>query len=138
MAVNPVGNNSKTYQGSSSDAVINSIQQTVEVERAGKGAAPSGNMEDYKAEISGMNNKEDQEYYEVRDKSSIKKSIEQINKKMSNTECLFGVHEKTNRVTIKIVDKESKEILKEYPPEKTLELIAKAWEIAGILVDEKR
>ena len=42
-----------------------------------------------------------------------------------------------NRVTIKIIDKTTKEVIKEYPPEETLDMIAKVWEIAGILVDEK-
>ena len=48
------------------------------------------------------------------------------------------MHEETNRVTIKIVDKETKEIIKEFPPEKTLDMIAKVWEMAGLFVDEKR
>ena len=69
---------------------------------------------------------------------SIKKMVDQLNKKMSNSEAIFGIHEGTNRITIKIVDKETKEVLKEYPPEKTLDMIAKVWERAGILVDEKR
>lgn len=68
----------------------------------------------------------------------IKKAVETINKQLSNTECQYGFHEKTNRVTLKIVDKETDKVIKEFPPEKTLEMIAKAWELAGILVDEKR
>lgn len=68
----------------------------------------------------------------------IKKAIENLNKNLSNSEAVFGIHEATNRVTIKIVDKESKEVIKELPPEKTLDMIAKAWELAGILVDERR
>ena len=40
-------------------------------------------------------------------------------------------------VTIKIIDKTTKEVIREYPPEETLDMIAKVWEIAGILVDEK-
>lgn len=68
----------------------------------------------------------------------IKKAVEQMNRKMMNSEVLFGIHEETNRVTIKIVDKESKEVIKELPPKKTLDMIAKAWELAGLLVDEKR
>lgn len=68
----------------------------------------------------------------------IKKAVEQLNKNMSHSEAVFGIHEKTNRVTIKIVDKDTKEVIKELPPEKTLDMIAKAWELAGILVDEKR
>ena len=57
---------------------------------------------------------------------------------MSHSEAIFGFHDKTNRVTIKIVDKDTKEVIKEIPPEKTLDMIAKAWELAGILVDERR
>lgn len=68
----------------------------------------------------------------------IKKAVEQMNKKMMNSEAVFGIHEDTNRVTIKIVDKDTKEVIKELPPEKTLDMIAKAWELAGLLVDEKR
>lgn len=68
----------------------------------------------------------------------IKKAVEQLNKNLSHSEAVFGIHEATNRVTIKIVDKETKEVIKELPPEKTLDMIAKAWELAGILVDEKR
>ena len=69
----------------------------------------------------------------------IKKAVEQLNKKMSaHSEAVFGIHEKTNRVTIKIVDKDTKKVIKELPPEKTLDMIAKVWEMAGILVDEKR
>lgn len=69
----------------------------------------------------------------------IRKAVEQLNKKIaSHSEAVFGIHEDTNRVTIKIVDKDTKKVLKELPPEKTLDMIAKVWEMAGILVDEKR
>lgn len=71
-------------------------------------------------------------------KEAIKKAVADINKRANGTEAVFGIHEKTNRVTIKIVDKESKEVIKEVPAEKTLDLIAKVWEMAGIMVDEKR
>lgn len=68
----------------------------------------------------------------------VKKAVEQLNKNMFNSEAVFGIHEGTNRVTIKIVDKDTKEVIKELPPEKTLDMIAKVWEMAGILVDERR
>lgn len=69
----------------------------------------------------------------------LKKAIEEMNRKISkNEEAVFGVHEDTNRIMIKIIDKDTKEIIKEFPPEKTLDMIAKVWEIAGILIDEKR
>ena len=68
----------------------------------------------------------------------IKKAVEAFNKKFGSSEAIFGIHEATNRITIKIVDKDTKEVIKELPPEKTLDMIAKVWEMAGILVDEKR
>ncbi len=70
----------------------------------------------------------------------LKEAVKDLHKKLdnSNNEVMFGVHEATKRVTIKIVDKDTKEVVKEFPPEKTLDMIAKVWEMAGILVDEKR
>ena len=68
----------------------------------------------------------------------LKKAIDQFNKSRGNSEAVYGIHEGTNRVTIKIVDKDTKEVIKELPPEKTLDMIARVWEMAGILVDEKR
>lgn len=69
----------------------------------------------------------------------VRKAVEKLNKNMmSHSEAVFGIHEATNRVTIKIIDKETKKVIKELPPEKTLDMIAKVWELAGILVDEKR
>ena len=68
----------------------------------------------------------------------IRKAVGELNKKLdTSTEAVFGVHEKTNRVTIKMVDKETKKVIKEFPPDKTLDMIAKVWELAGIMVDEK-
>ena len=58
----------------------------------------------------------------------IKQAVDQLNKKMANSEAVFGIH----------VDKDTKKVIKELPPEKTLDMIAKVWEMAGILVDEKR
>ena len=70
--------------------------------------------------------------------AQIKRAVEEINKKANNSEAVFGVHEGTNRVTIKIVDKQTKEVIKEFPPDKTLDMIARVWEMAGLMVDEQR
>lgn len=72
--------------------------------------------------------------------AQIRKAVSDINNSAAGdqAEAVFGIHEKTNRVTIKIVDKKSKEVIKEFPPEKTLDMIAKVWEMAGIMVDERR
>lgn len=68
----------------------------------------------------------------------LQQAVEKLKKNMmAQTEAVFGIHEGTNRVMIKIVDKESKDVIKEYPPEQTLDMIQKVWEMAGIMVDEK-
>ena len=63
----------------------------------------------------------------------LKKAIAEMNRRInnSNEEAVFGVHEDTNRIMIKIMDKETKEVIKEFPPEKTLDMIARIWEMAG-------
>lgn len=81
-------------------------------------------------------NQEDSQ--QIASNDQIKKALEKFNKSRGNSEAIYGIHEGTNRVTIKIVDKETKEVIKELPPEKTLDMIARVWEMAGILVDEKR
>lgn len=88
---------------------------------------------------NGKNNYESQENAQQQPNSeNIRRAVENINKNLKDSEAIFGIHDKTNRVTIKIVDKNTKEVIKELPPEKTLDMIAKVWEIAGLLVDERR
>ena len=70
--------------------------------------------------------------------AQIRKAVEEINKKANNSEAVWGVHEDTNRVTIKLVDKKTREVIREFPPEKTLDMISRVWEMAGLMVDEKR
>lgn len=85
------------------------------------------------------NNSNEQQQQQQPSNEQLRRAVEQLNKNMlTHSEAVFGIHEGTNRVTIKIVDKDTKEVLKELPPEKTLDMIAKVWEMAGILVDERR
>ena len=73
----------------------------------------------------------------MQDNDKIRKAIEKMNVQLPNSEVKFGIHDKTDRVTIKIVDKNTKEVIKEFPPEKTLDMIAKCMELAGVLMDER-
>ena len=67
----------------------------------------------------------------------LKKAIERMNEQLPNSEAKFGIHEATNRVMITLVDKDTQEVIKEIPPEKTLDMLAKCMEMAGVLVDQK-
>lgn len=65
--------------------------------------------------------------------------VKEISKVLNgNTVAEFGVYEPMNRITIKIKDKDSGEVIREIPSEKMLKVFTKACELAGILVDEKR
>ena len=67
------------------------------------------------------------------------KEVKDIRKLINNnTVAEFGYNEPTKRITIKIKDKDTDEVIKEIPSEKALEMLAKAWELAGIMIDEKR
>jgi len=67
-------------------------------------------------------------------------AIERANKSLAGTNRKFevSVHEKTNDIMVKVIDTESNEVIREIPPEKILDLVAKLWELAGIIVDERR
>lgn len=90
-----------------------------------------------KAESDAKKDNKEQQSSEA-SQETIRKAVSDINKRANGTEAIFGIHDKTNRLTIKIVDKETRDVIKELPAEKTLDLIAKAWEMAGLMVDEKR
>lgn len=67
-------------------------------------------------------------------------AIEKANQKLSGAdrEFEFSVHEKTKQILVKIIDKETKEVVREIPSEKILDMVAKLCELNGLFVDEKR
>ncbi len=73
-------------------------------------------------------------------REKVESALRDINSKIrqTHTECQFSYHEETKRIAIKVMDQETGEVIREIPPEKTLDMIAKSLELAGILVDEKR
>ncbi len=91
--------------------------------------------EDYAKSVSESEKEQKQQQLEL---EKIRKAVEDLNKNLPNSEAIFGIHEATSRVMIKIVDKETRELVRELPPEKTLDMIAKVWEMAGLIVDERR
>ncbi|WP_438435477.1 flagellar protein FlaG [Gorillibacterium sp. sgz500922] len=68
------------------------------------------------------------------------RSIERAIKAMegANTQLDFSIHQKTKQIMVKVLDKDTGKVIREIPPEKTLDFVAKMWEMAGILVDERR
>lgn len=124
------------YQGSTAASTVAVSQNVETIETTGVTPQVTA-MQDFSFNTDSNKDANGTDERVASDKQ-LKKAVNDLNKQLTNSEAIFGIHEKTNRVTIKIVDKSTKEVIKEYPPEQTLDMIAKVWEIAGILVDEKR
>jgi flagellar protein FlaG len=50
----------------------------------------------------------------------------------------FSIHEQTKQIMVKVINTENDSVIREIPSEKILDMVAHLWEVAGILVDEKR
>ncbi|XEC95379.1 flagellar protein FlaG [Paenibacillus tarimensis] len=85
----------------------------------------------HKAELSGTK-------VSIGDEQVVK-NIERVLKALQGPSTSFemSVHEATNAIVIKVMNKETGELIREVPPEKTLDLVAKFMEINGILIDER-
>lgn len=94
---------------------------TLNLSAEGKGNAPEAQKEDVVS-------------------TKMKDAIDKVNAKIvpSKTRCEFSYHEDTKRVSIKVIDQNTEEVIREIPPEETLDMLSKMWELAGILVDERR
>lgn len=63
---------------------------------------------------------------------SVNKAINPYDRKLE-----FSVHEATRYISVKVIDTNTDEVIREIPPEKILDMVAKLWEMAGIIVDKK-
>lgn len=50
----------------------------------------------------------------------------------------YKYHEEVNRISIKIIDEVTQEVIREIPPEKSIEILKELMEIPGLFLDEKR
>ena len=142
MKIGEVSSAVSNYQGQGSSAKTAPVQETrqsspVDFATAAKEIRAS-ESEDINPKSKEEQKEKEEETTAGQATSSLKEAISKINSAQGNAEAVFGIHEGTNRVMIKMVDKETKKVIKEFPAEQTLDLIAKAWELAGIMVDEKR
>ena len=139
MAIEAISSSSSVYQSINSEAVTTKMDTEVT-----KVATPS-KMENNNQMEKRSDSAKEQGRYEVEnaDKVSpdkVKKAVNEINQKIrpTHTSCQFSYHEKTNRITIKVIDDDTEEVIREIPPEKALDMLAKTLELEGILVDERR
>jgi flagellar protein FlaG len=80
-----------------------------------------------------------EEHQEVINDEMLDKAVEMANKTLArhNNFIERSVHEVTKTVMYVMKDTETNEIIREFPPKKIQDMIAKMWELAGLFVDEK-
>jgi len=68
------------------------------------------------------------------------KAIEKANKqfKTYDRKLEFSIHDSTKQIIVKVINTADDTVIREIPSEKVLDMVAHMWEIAGLLVDEKR
>lgn len=69
----------------------------------------------------------------------LKETVEKANQFLLGlkTQFDFKIHEGTGRTVVRLIDKQTHEVVKEIPPEKMLDILESVWDSAGILVDRK-
>lgn len=67
------------------------------------------------------------------------RAIERALKEMigPNTSLEVKIHEQTRGVVMRVMNRDTGELIREVPPERTLDIVYKMMEIAGLLFDEK-
>ncbi|HCQ91057.1 MULTISPECIES: flagellar protein FlaG [unclassified Clostridium] len=77
-------------------------------------------------------------YQKVKEKP-LKVAVDRLNKFFSDKESYieYEKHDVFNAYIVKIVDKETREVIREIPPRKILDMVASMCEIAGVLLDKK-
>ena len=72
-------------------------------------------------------------------REEVEKAVEKLNRLMGiiDKRYEFGIHESSHRLTVKIVDQQSGEIIDEIPSQRALEILDSFSQIAGLLFDKR-
>lgn len=71
---------------------------------------------------------------------AVKITVEDVNKRLApqGATVEFSYHEKTGRYSFKVLEIETGKVIREVPPQKSLDMVAKMFELAGLIIDERR
>ena len=72
-------------------------------------------------------------------REEVEKAVEKLNRLMGiiDKRYEFSIHEKSQRLSVKIVDQQSGEIIDEIPSQRALEILDSFSQIAGLLFDKR-
>ncbi len=90
---------------------------------------------DKEKEIEELQKREDKEKV----KKELEKTVEELNKVMDplSADIKFQFNSKADELTVKVVDKNTDRVIREFPPKEALHLMEKMRELVGILFDKK-
>lgn len=73
------------------------------------------------------------------DKKELSELTSEMNKflELVNSDIQFVLHEKTQRLIVRVVDVRENKVLKEFPPHEMLDTLAKIRDYVGLLLDKK-
>jgi len=92
------------------------------------------------AKVTELHREENIPHQENRDNAKdLEKSVKEINAQLEslNRSIQFNIDDKTKDVVVKIVDKDSGEIIRQIPPEGVLRLRERLEDLTGLIVEEK-
>jgi flagellar protein FlaG len=90
-------------------------------------------------ERNGGDERDQKVYLDLPGHNTIRSAVDNVNKHndMTNRYLDMRVHEKTQRIIIKVMDNETGEVVREVPPAETLDFLANLLEQAGVFVDTR-
>ena len=119
---------------------VSSISNTNMIQSTRRSGLADKTFNDSRQRVNSINN------IDNRDRKNNKMQIDLLTEAVDNTNKMLegynrrfeiSIHEGTNAVMVKVIDQNTDEIIREIPPEKILDMVAKLWEMAGIIVDKK-
>lgn len=98
--------------------------------------APASKQREHVAQ-KGPPNEEEQASPDKAVLSEIAKGIEPRISVLRDTEISFSINKNSGKMIIKIIDKDTDEVIRQIPPEEMMRVMARMTEIVGRLMDEK-
>ncbi|EPY2277532.1 flagellar protein FlaG [Clostridium sporogenes] len=113
-------------------AISQGRQQGCNFENTGSGIDLNTNVEKIKLD-------EKQTTLDKESTKEVKDSVDKLNKLLEGKDIHleYEIYGKFRDLTIRLINTKTKEVIKEIPPRKIIDMVAKLCEMAGVLVDEK-
>lgn len=139
MRIDSVGNpmpvnipTTNSPSGTSGSTGASRTEATPEV-KVDNSALKNQKIQQKQAEVSSEQRQTDKEHEVIQAIERANKHIRTYDRRLE-----FSIHDMTKQIMVKVINTENDTVIREIPSEKILDMVAHLWEVAGILIDEKR